>query len=213
MAEVSFARTFLATLDSRPIKVPADHVEDQRNYPARQPYILPRMPKPMSKPAAPLAPGQERAVKVTLKSLRNPPLDITLPPTPLGTSIHDIKADVSRSARIPADKLKILYNKKPVPDSKVLKDLIGEADVAVEFSVMVLGGAAAVLPPDTKMGGEDELSRPAAGAEPTGAEALETEAFWSDLKGFLSQRLKDDAQAQELSRLFKTSWQSRTSNP
>lgn len=231
MAEVLFARTFLATLDSRPIKLPADHVEDPRNYPARQPvspffppicapppfhreseadtiaeqFILPRMPTAMSKPANLLAPGQERSVKVTLKSLRNPPLDIVLPSTPAGTSIHDIKADVSRRARIPVDKLKILHNKKPVTDTKVLKDLVGEADTAVEFSVMVIGGAAAVLP--------EESAKPAISEVPTGAAALETDAFWSDLKGFLSQRLKDDAQARELSSLFKTSWESRTSNP
>lgn len=166
-------------------------------------YILPRMPKPMSKPTT-LLPGQERSVKVTLKSLRNPPLDITLPSTPAGTSILDIKADVSKRARIPVDKLKILHSKKPVPDSKVLKDLLGEADVSVEFSVMVIGGAAAVLP--------EESAKPAT-TEPTGAAALETDAFWSDLKGFLSQRLRDEAQAEELSRLFKTSWESKTSNP
>lgn len=45
MAEVSFAQTFLTTLDSRPIKLPADHVEDPRNYPARQPV---RSPHPLT---------------------------------------------------------------------------------------------------------------------------------------------------------------------
>lgn len=40
MAEVSFAQTFLTTLDSRPIKLSPDHVEDPRNYPARQPVSL-----------------------------------------------------------------------------------------------------------------------------------------------------------------------------
>lgn len=157
----------------------------------------------MSKPTN-LAPGQERSIKVTLKSLRNPQLDIKLPSKPPSTSILDIKGDVSTQARIPVEKLKILHNKKPVPDSKVLKDLLGEADVAVEFSVMVIGGAAAILP--------EESAKPATTA-PTGAAALETDAFWSDLKGFLSQRLRDEAQAAELSTLFKASWESRTSNP
>lgn len=163
------------------------------------------MPKPMSKPTN-LLPGQERSVKVTLKSLRNPPLDIALPSTPTSTSILDLKADLSRRARIPVEKLKILHSKKPVPDSKVLKDLIGDDEgvAAVEFSVMVLGGAASVLP--------EESARPAT-EEPTGAAALETDAFWADLKGFLSQRLRDEAQAEELSRLFKTSWESKASNP
>jgi len=37
MTEVSFARSFLSTLDARPIKISADHVEDPRTYPARGP--------------------------------------------------------------------------------------------------------------------------------------------------------------------------------
>ena len=157
----------------------------------------------MSKPLK-LAPGQERSVTVTLKSLRNPPLDIKLTSQPLNTSILDIKSNVSSQTRIPVAKMKVLHNKKPVPDSKVLKDLLGETDMAIEFSVMVLGGAAAILP-------EEPEQAPA--TEPKGAAALETEEFWSDLKGFLMQRLKDQAQAEELSTLFKSSWESNQSRP
>ena len=35
MTEITFATNFLTILDSRPIKVPADHVEDLKNYPAQ----------------------------------------------------------------------------------------------------------------------------------------------------------------------------------
>lgn len=35
MTEVSFAKTFLAALDARPVKLSPDHVEDPRNHPAR----------------------------------------------------------------------------------------------------------------------------------------------------------------------------------
>lgn len=161
------------------------------------------MPKPMSKPTN-LLPGQERSIKVTLKSLRNPPLDIKLTSQPLNTSILDIKAQVNGQTRIPIEKMKILQNKKPVGDSKVLKDLLGDTDMSVEFSVMVIGGAAAIPP--------EESAKPAT-TEPTGAAALETDAFWSDLHGFLSQRLRNEAQAMEMSSLFKTSWESSKSNP
>ena len=157
----------------------------------------------MSKPTN-LAPGQERIIKVTIKSLRNPPLDIKLPSKSLSTSILDIKGEVSGQARIPIEKLKILHNKKPVPDSKVLKEVLDDDAVAVEFSVMVIGGAAAILP--------EESAKPAT-EDPTGAAALETDAFWADLKGFLSQRLRDEAQAEGLSKLFKTSWESNGSKP
>ncbi|KJZ80375.1 hypothetical protein HIM_00225 [Hirsutella minnesotensis 3608] len=203
MAEAAFAKSFLSTLDARPIKLSADHVEDPKYYPARPPYILPRMPKPMSKPTK-LAPGQERSATVALKSLRNPPLDIKLTSLPLSTSLLDIKTKVSSQTRIPVDKLKILYNKRPVTDSKILKDVLGESDTSIEFSVMVVGGAAAIPP---------EESPALASRPPTGAAAAETDAFWSDLKGFLLQRLNDQATAEELSSLFRASWESRKSSP
>ncbi|KAF7542857.1 hypothetical protein G7Z17_g11218 [Cylindrodendrum hubeiense] len=207
MAEVGFAKTFLSSLDSRPAKLSADHVEDPKGFPARPPYILPRMPKPMSKPSK-LAPGQERSITVTLKSLRNPPLDIKLTSQPLDTSVLDIKSKVLAQTRIPIAKMKLLHNKKPVPDSKVLKDLLGDADTAIDFSVMVIGGAAAIPPEEPK-----EEPKAAPKAQPTGSAALETDEFWADLKGFLMQRLKDQAQAEQLSTLFKSSWQSSQASP
>lgn len=148
-------------------------------------------------------PGQERSIKVTLKSLRNPPLDIALSSQPLTTSVLDIKSQVTAQTRIPTDKMKILHNKKPVSDSKVLKDLLGESDTKAEFSVMVMGGAAAIPKEEEKE----------ASVEPTGASALETTEFWDDLKGFLMQRLKDEDEAARLSGLFKTSWESSGSKP
>ena len=40
MSEVTFAKTFLATLDKRPIKLPADHVGDPRKYPGQSPVNI-----------------------------------------------------------------------------------------------------------------------------------------------------------------------------
>lgn len=42
MSEVTFAKTFLATLDKRPIKLPADHVADPRKYPGQSPVSMPK---------------------------------------------------------------------------------------------------------------------------------------------------------------------------
>ncbi|KAI9158488.1 hypothetical protein HJFPF1_06483 [Paramyrothecium foliicola] len=206
MAEATFAKTFLTTIDSRPIKLSPDHVEDPKRFPARSPYILPRMPKAMSKPSN-LAPGQEKSITVTLKSLRNPPLDIKLTSQPPSTSILDVKGSVSKQARIPLDKLKVLHNKRPVQDSKILKDLVGETDNSIEFSVMVMGGAASILPE------EPEKDQGGASLPPTGAAALDTPEFWSDLHGFLMQRLKDQDKASELSKLFKSSWEGSQARP
>jgi ubiquitin-like protein 4 len=156
------------------------------------------MPNLMSKRLH-LAPGQERSVAVIVKSLRNPPLDIKLSSQPLGTSILDIKTAVSSQARIPVEKLKVLHNKKPVADSKVLKDLVGDDETTVDLSVMVLGGAAAVRPEDS--------SKPATAQGVSGAEVLNTEAFWDDLRGFLLQRIRNEQEAEALHQTFRKAWQ------
>jgi hypothetical protein len=37
MSEVNFAKVFLSTLDKKPIKLPADHVSDPKQYPNQSP--------------------------------------------------------------------------------------------------------------------------------------------------------------------------------
>lgn len=164
----------------------------------------------MSK-AVSLAPGQERSITVRIKSLRNPPLDIRLSSQPLNTSILDVKTSVSSETTIPVDKIKVLHKKKPVADSKVLQDLLGEDETSVEFSVMVLGGAAAAVSPAPK--NEDDPAAAAADAASTaqgtsGEAVLQTDAFWTDLRGFLSQRIRDEKITEELFGKFLSSWES-----
>src|SRR5271155_4950581 len=101
------------------------------------------MPRPMAKRQK-LAPGQEQSLTISLKSIRNPPLDIILKSQSPLTSILDLKTEVSSQSSIPVDKIRILLKKKPVGDAKILKDLVGEEETSVEFSVMVIGGAASV---------------------------------------------------------------------
>jgi hypothetical protein len=157
------------------------------------------MPNPLAKKQK-LAPGAERSLTITLKSLRNPPLDITLPSQLPTTSILDLKAAITSQTSIPTEKLRILYKKKPVPDSKVLKDLVGEEETKVEFSVMVLGGAAAVKK------GEEEVIPPVAQGM-SGVETLGSEAFWGDLKGFLVQRLRDEKEGERVFGVFRKAWE------
>lgn len=165
----------------------------------------------MSK-AVSLAPGQERSITVRIKSLRNPPLDIRLSSQPLNTSILDVKTSVSSETTIPVDKIKVLHKKKPVADSKVLKDLLGEDDTSVEFSIMVLGGAAAAAASPAPKNEEDPAAATtdaASTAQGTSGEAvLQTDAFWTDLRGFLSQRIRDEKITEELFGKFLSSWES-----
>ncbi|KAL2265557.1 hypothetical protein VTJ83DRAFT_6657 [Remersonia thermophila] len=182
--EVAFAKTFLALLDSKPQKLSPDHVEDRRNYPGTLPYILPRHPnsKPFSKRRR-VAPGEatpstasdpaaaaaaaaeaaqapakgERTAAVRLRSPRNPPLIHTLPAAPLSLSLGELKARAAAELGAPVDKLKLLVNKKPVGDTKLLADLVEPAgaaassgedgEVTIELGLMVLGGAPVLNPP------------------------------------------------------------------
>ncbi|KAH6610238.1 hypothetical protein Trco_000258 [Trichoderma cornu-damae] len=218
MAEVAFAKTFLTSLDSRPVKLSPDHIEDPKTFPPRPPYILSRMPTPMSKltSLSRPPPGQEPSISVSLKSLRNPPLDIAIPALPLSTSVLDVKAAVQAQTRIPIDKLKLLLNRRPVADSKVLKELLAsESDKAIDFSVMVLGGAAAVPPEEKPADEAAETDTPVSTAQADAATVeaeLESDAFWADVKGFLQQRLRAQDKADELSSLFRSSWQASRSS-
>lgn len=151
-----------------------------------------------------LAPGQERSISVSLKSSRNPPLDVTLSALSPNTSILNLKESLSEKEGIPVEKLRVLYNKKPVGDAKVLKDVIGEEETKAEFSIMVMGGAASVKKVETP---EKEVVAPVAQG-PSGLESLAGEEFWGDLKGFLVQRLRDEEQGNKVYEVFKKAWES-----
>jgi hypothetical protein len=139
------------------------------------------------------------------------------------TSIYDLKSQYATQSSIPAAKIKILYKKKPVTDSKTVAEVIGQ-DVTgdVEFGVMIMGGATAspalgtpvtsppaAAPSEADKGlarGSAEVGSVAQG--PSGKEVVATDEFWSDLKGFIMQRTKDEAEAERLAKVFKGAWES-----
>lgn len=168
------------------------------------------MTKPMSKRLS-LAPGQERSVTVLIKSLRNPPLDIKLISQPLNTSILDIKTAVAEQASLQSNKIKLLHKKKPVADSKVLKELLGEGESNVEFSVMVMSGAAAAAVVPAVPSPASKAEQPVEGGNPaqgtSGEAVLATDEFWTDLRGFLLQRIRDEKITEELFAKFLSSWE------
>lgn len=163
-------------------------------------------------------PGAEPALSVTLRSPRNPPFDLTLPAVPHSTSLAEVKERVANETGIPLDKIKLLHGKKPVGDTKVLKDLVGSNASAVELGVMVLAGGASHF----KMDGREKGGGGASAAAGEGVSAaavaqgldgislLETEQFWDELKGYLQQRVRDEAVVGEALGLFKASWKSRS---
>jgi hypothetical protein len=154
---------------------------------------------------------------------------VTLSSIPLDTSIHEIKTQYAQQAGLQQDKIKLLLNKKPAADLKTLKDLGVDGDV--ELSVMLMAGASSAaatpraqspavvekIPAGDKMDVDEpatsapESEKAAAEAVNTpnqgdnAAEALKTEEFWDDLKGFLSQRLRDESEGERLAKLFRGS--------
>jgi hypothetical protein len=156
---------------------------------------------------------------------------VVLPEITLDTTIHEIKTQyVQKAGGLQIEKIKLLLNKKPAADLKTLKDLGVAGDV--EISVMLMagagtGGSAAATPraqspavvekipaqdkmdvdepatsaPDSEKAAAEVQTEQASGA----AQVLETDEFWADLQGFLSQRLRDEGEGERLAKLFKQS--------
>lgn len=140
----------------------------------------------------------------------------TLSSQPANTSIFDLKTAYASQHSLDAAKLKLLRNKKPVADSKSLHDVLadgGEAEknATVEFSIMVMPGA--VL--EKKAAVDDKMDVDAAPVAqgPSGAEVLGGEEFWTDLRGFLLQRIRDEGESEKLVGVFRNAWESSVAKP
>lgn len=163
---------------------------------------------------------------MTVRSLRggpnNAPLEVKIPAAGISTtSALDIKMAVAAEAAaggggdIPLDKLRLLYRKKPVADSKSLKDLLGDEAATVtsiEFSVMVMGGGGGATAA-TKQASPAPAAGTATGEVAQGLSGegvLETDDFWTDLQGYLQQRIRSEKVAEEACVKFRDAWAKRT---
>ncbi|KAL9107435.1 MAG: hypothetical protein Q9227_007632, partial [Pyrenula ochraceoflavens] len=250
MSEITYIKTFLTTLDSKPTKYSPDHIFDPKTFPPRVPYTLPKLPTPphplpptsstTSAPSPPPGATPSTTLTIHLKSTRHPTLSLSLPKAdPSTTTIPQLKELVLRSLGDPAgftlEKVKILHNKKPVGAGKrTVADVLegdesqkkerGDGEGEVEFGVMVIGGSSLTTPSasSTSSAAAVSASAPAEAAQtqaetetetetgtippaqgPSGMEVLRSEEFWSDLKGFLVQRLKDEGEAGRVVGVFR----------
>lgn len=195
------------------------------------------------------APGSSKAITLTLKSTRNPVLDVTLDKVPLSTtSIQDLKEAVQArvkpagssegegEGKVPLEKIKILWKRKPVQGRTVEEALAGETALLggggkAEFGVMVLGGAVALSeeevramqgpvveereretptrPAEGEGKGEDvEMKDAAQGvAEKSAGGVLDRAEFWDELQVFLRTKVGDEQEADRLKKLFKGAWE------
>lgn len=189
------------------------------------------MPKPYSKRARTTAASTNTAgsspatvtLTITLKPLRaaaTGPNVVTVRDQTPNSSIYDVKAACAAQAGYAPDKVKILWERKPVADSKTVKEVVGDAardGAELEMNVMFMGQ------PTQKSEVAGEEAAPA--AEPQEADrresvyedapiaqgahgeaVLETEEFWDDLQGFVLQRLRDEEATTKVVRGFRESW-------
>ncbi|KAH8724822.1 cell-cycle control medial ring component [Phaeosphaeriaceae sp. PMI808] len=227
MSELTFCKSFLTALDARPIKLSSDHMADARQYPAQGAYTLPRLPHPPH-PQRP-SPKSSNASSTTTPSISLKPMKPPHPTLTLATldvnktSIFDLKTQYASHTSIPAPKIKILYKKKPIADSKTVAEVVGaDAGLEVEFGVMVMGGATAVVggatpvaspaattPSEGEKGlaGTEEVPAPVAQGS-SGKEVVATREFWGDLKNFVMQRTRDEVEAERLVGVFRRAWES-----
>ena len=164
-------------------------------------------------------------VSLLLRSARNPKLDVRLPEQDLGSSILDLKTAVVKQMgedSVKTSSVKILYKKKPCGDSKTVKEVLGDEEVdslrgkEVEFGIMVMGYK-------PKPSGEEDKETSSSGEKMEGVESstvpvaqgssgemeLTTEEFWDDLRGFLTQRLRDEDIAGKVFDRFREAWTRR----
>ncbi|BDD58915.1 hypothetical protein MPDQ_002312 [Monascus purpureus] len=232
MAELAFTKSFLSLLDSRPVKLRADHVFDPQQVGLRVPYILPRLPP--SHPSMPrktrqhVVPGSSKSITIQLRSTRNPTLELTVANAPLSTTnLDDLKETVrsrvvdGQGNKIAVEKIKLLYKRKPITGKKSVGDILAdEPDMLiggkeVEFGIMIIGAAGARVveaeeETEEKQKGAEEATKAKEieGLSLSAEEVLKSEAFWEDLEGFLAQRIKDE-DAAKMRSLFETAWVKR----
>lgn len=119
------------------------------------------------------------------------------------------------------EKLKILYEKRPVIDSKTLAEL-DVSGGAVRLQVMYMGAPSSVPKGDVvttekekleegfENGGEkmDVDETPIAQGK-SGEDVLRTSGFWSELKGFVLQRVRDEEVSGRAVDLWSRAWDDR----
>ncbi|KAK7184264.1 hypothetical protein PSPO01_09641 [Paraphaeosphaeria sporulosa] len=229
MSELTFCKTFLTALDARPVKLSSDHIADARQYPDGAVFVLPTLPTPPhpARPSPKTHPPQDASsstLTVPLKPMKPPHPTVTKDAVaPAATSIYDLKSAYAAQTSIPPAKIKILYKKKPVTDSKTVAEVVGvDAGTEVEFGVMVLGGAVAggtpVQSPPAVAPGEEEKGLAGAvdqgtsktetpGAQGPSGQAVVNAEFWDDLKGFVVQRIRDEKEGDRMVGVFKSAWE------
>lgn len=177
---------------------------------------------------------------IHLRTLRPPhTINETLSDTPLSTTFHSIKSQLSQITGVDTDKLRFLIKGKIITDAKTVSEVVGEDGGEVVVSVMLMGGAvvkekpastdvaATAVPESTVMeqvdqmqvdskdveeGKEvekDEMTKDVASGSSL-ATKMEDETFWKDLSSFLQKRDFGNDEVGTVVDCFKDAWKKRS---
>lgn len=183
---------------------------------------------PKKETASPV-PGSSKSITIHLKSPRNPSLLVTLPNAAISTTVEDMKTAVderivdshSGKKRVPMEKIKVLYKKKPVTgNQKTVSEILAddEPDLLsggkeVEFGVMVLGGAStkedAAEAEEVRAQVRAEARQEQEEEPPNAYHVLDSETFWDDLEDFLIERTHFETAAKKIRSFFADAWSKR----
>lgn len=167
------------------------------------------------------APGSSKSITVKVKSARNPAMEFAIPNAPLATTtVQDLRDAVrgrvvdTQSNPVPLDKIKVLYQRKPVSGTgKTIAEILADEPAMlaggkeVEFGIMILGGAKTIDTSNVDSAASaQETTATESPTKSSSTDELRNESFWDDLQGFLGQRLKDEGEAKQLRTLFKNAW-------
>ncbi|KAL9082005.1 MAG: hypothetical protein Q9159_006801 [Coniocarpon cinnabarinum] len=212
MSEVTFAKQFLTVLDSKPQKLPSDYVADPKKLATQSAFILPRMSKPFPKSSeSDPAVASQQPINATLSPLRkapDSPAPVTLAIQPKA-SIYELKTQLSQRTGYASDKVKILWERKPVTDSKTVQEVIGKDAGDVEFAVMYSGAPTAAPQASQQSLNQMDVDQTPVAQGQSGEAVLNTSQFWKDLQDFVLQRVRDEAVGKEAVALFEKAWKAR----
>ena len=129
---------------------------------------------------------------------------------PLTTTILDLKQLVSDAStgtagrehgKLPLEKIKLLYSKRPMGEGKTVKDVFkGRVEEGMEVGVMIIGDGGGASSMNKAVGMKTEE----AGRSST--LVLAKDDFWTDLRAWLMGKIGDEMEADRVEVLFRKAW-------
>ena len=138
------------------------------------------------------------------------------------TSIYDLKVQLGVQTGYSPEKLKILWERKPVTDSKTLQEVVGKESGSVDLAVMYTGvptatpqtagqatAVSSTTVTETATPDKMQVDETPVAQGQSGQDVLDGSQFWDDLQDFVLQRVRNEAASKEAIRLFQQAWKSR----